>query len=62
MLSYVIGLLSFLFLRYAILMEILENYAGLLGEDIWLNDGLIMHYKERSCSERETDGVDLQNS
>jgi len=45
-----------------IFTEILENYARLYGENIRLNDGLIMYYKERSCSEHETDGVNLQNS
>ena len=43
-------------------MEILENYAGLLGENILLNYGLIIYYMERSCSEHKTDGVNLQNS
>jgi len=42
-------------------MEILENYADWLGENIWLNDGLIMYYKERSCSEHKIDDVNLKN-
>ena len=43
-------------------MEILENYAGLLGENIRLIDEFIVYFKECSCSEHETDGVNLENS
>jgi hypothetical protein len=39
--------------------EILENYARLYGENIRLNDGLILYYKECTCSEHETRGVNL---